>query len=247
MASSSSSTLSFRYSRPLPPGAVNACTAHSAAVKALCWSPSRADILATGGGLGDRSIRLWNVSKSMEAGPICCSSSSFQNLPSSLSSPSPPTPQQHQQRSVAMEVDHVGGGGGAAQPPPPSSGRLVPDGQVSGLFWNEFTNEIASVHGATGNQMAMWRLKGPLVGRNPAACLMPLWVSGGQGHEGDYVRPLYTTLSPDGTTIAAGCSDETIRFWTLFPSPPRDSSDAVVMCGPVDLGMQWTMPLNTIR
>ena len=34
---------------------------HTAAVKALDWSPFRHDILASGGGLADRTIKLWNT------------------------------------------------------------------------------------------------------------------------------------------------------------------------------------------
>ena len=34
---------------------------HTAAVKALAWSPHQHGLLATGGGTADRSIRLWNT------------------------------------------------------------------------------------------------------------------------------------------------------------------------------------------
>lgn len=36
-------------------------TEHTAAVKALAWSPHRNSILATGGGSTDKSIKLWNT------------------------------------------------------------------------------------------------------------------------------------------------------------------------------------------
>ena len=35
---------------------------HTAAVKALAWSPHKHNILATGGGTADKSIRMWNTS-----------------------------------------------------------------------------------------------------------------------------------------------------------------------------------------
>ncbi|CAL8074751.1 unnamed protein product [Orchesella dallaii] len=35
---------------------------HQAAIKAMCWSPSHSNVLATGGGTNDRCIKLWNVS-----------------------------------------------------------------------------------------------------------------------------------------------------------------------------------------
>lgn len=37
--------------------------AHKAGVKALCWSATQRDILITGGGLADRTIRSWNVGR----------------------------------------------------------------------------------------------------------------------------------------------------------------------------------------
>lgn len=36
--------------------------AHTAAVKALAWSPHQANLLASGGGTADRTIRFWNTS-----------------------------------------------------------------------------------------------------------------------------------------------------------------------------------------
>jgi cell division cycle 20-like protein 1 (cofactor of APC complex) len=37
-------------------------SAHSAAVKAIAWSPHQYNLLATGGGTADRCIRFWNTS-----------------------------------------------------------------------------------------------------------------------------------------------------------------------------------------
>ena len=34
---------------------------HSAAVKALAWSPHKTTLLATGGGSTDKSIKLWDI------------------------------------------------------------------------------------------------------------------------------------------------------------------------------------------
>lgn len=41
-------------------------TAHKAAVKALGWCPDRADVLATGGGTADRTVKIWKVSGAKE-------------------------------------------------------------------------------------------------------------------------------------------------------------------------------------
>lgn len=40
----------------------HAFTAHTAAVKALAWSPHQSSLLASGGGTADRCIRFWNTS-----------------------------------------------------------------------------------------------------------------------------------------------------------------------------------------
>jgi len=50
---------------------------HKAAVKALAWSPHQAGVLASGGGVADRCIHLWNTTndvtmKSVETGSQVC-------------------------------------------------------------------------------------------------------------------------------------------------------------------------------
>jgi cell division cycle 20-like protein 1 (cofactor of APC complex) len=50
---------------------------HTAAVKALAWSPHKSSLLATGGGSTDKSIKLWNTSemscvKSCDTGSQVC-------------------------------------------------------------------------------------------------------------------------------------------------------------------------------
>lgn len=36
---------------------------HTAAVKAIAWSPHKSGLLATGGGTQDRTIKFWNTTK----------------------------------------------------------------------------------------------------------------------------------------------------------------------------------------
>lgn len=53
-------------------------TDHRAAVKALAWSPHEANLLASGAGTGDRTIKLWNAStgamlNSVDTGSQVCS------------------------------------------------------------------------------------------------------------------------------------------------------------------------------
>jgi len=50
---------------------------HTAAVKALAWSPHRNSLLATGGGSTDKSIKLWDTgemvcTKTVETGSQVC-------------------------------------------------------------------------------------------------------------------------------------------------------------------------------
>ena len=47
---------------------------HTAAVKALAWNPHRTNILATGGGTSDRTIRFWNLHDAREI--LCVDSGS---------------------------------------------------------------------------------------------------------------------------------------------------------------------------
>ncbi|KAI5180986.1 cell division cycle 20-like protein 1, cofactor of APC complex [Nematocida sp. AWRm80] len=45
---------------------VHTIEAHKAAVKAIGWCPDRSNILATGGGTADRTVKIWNVSGNKE-------------------------------------------------------------------------------------------------------------------------------------------------------------------------------------
>ena len=47
-----------------------ALTAHRAAVKALSWAPFQSNLLATGGGSGDRHLRFWNTQTGCELNSI---------------------------------------------------------------------------------------------------------------------------------------------------------------------------------
>lgn len=54
------------------------CTDHLAAVKALAWSPHQRNVLATGGGTADRTIKIWNAANgkclnSVNTGSQVCS------------------------------------------------------------------------------------------------------------------------------------------------------------------------------
>jgi cell division cycle 20, cofactor of APC complex len=71
-SSSTNRTLGSHSSHPR-----HQITAHTAAVKALAWCPFQRNILASGGGTADRTIRLWNTQSgqnlfSMDTGSQVC-------------------------------------------------------------------------------------------------------------------------------------------------------------------------------
>jgi cell division cycle 20-like protein 1 (cofactor of APC complex) len=42
---------------------------------------------------------------------------------------------------------------------------------------------------------------------------------------GHTYRVLYLAMNPEGDTIVTGAGDETLRFWSVFPSSPQQSSE----------------------
>lgn len=75
--------------------------------------------------------------------------------------------------------------------------------QVCNIAWSKNANEIVSTHGYSQNQIVVWRY--PTMSK-----LVTL-----TGHT---FRVLYLATSPDGQTIVTGAGDETLRFWSVFPS-----------------------------
>ena len=73
--------------------------------------------------------------------------------------------------------------------------------QVCSLVWNKYEKEIISSHGYSKNQLTLWKY--PQMTK----------ITELTGH---LERVLYMALSPDGTTIVSGASDETLRFWKVF-------------------------------
>lgn len=81
--------------------------------------------------------------------------------------------------------------------------------QVCNLVWSKNVNELVSTHGYSQNQIIVWRY--------PAMSKLATLT----GHT---FRVLYLAISPDGQTIVTGAGDETLRFWTVFPSPKSQSA-----------------------
>eukprot|EP00250_Pteridium_aquilinum_P008694 c18141_g1_i1 orf=281-1864(+) len=117
---------------------------HTAAVKAIAWSPHQHGLLASGGGTADRCIRFWNTATSSHLN--CVDTGSQATL------------------DLCLDV-------------------VVADG----FFDSAVFVQLATLTGHT-------------------------------------FRVLYLAISPDGQTIVTGAGDETLRFWTVFPSPKSQNN-----------------------
>ena len=122
---------------------------HTAAVKALAWSPHQNGLLLSGGGNNDKTIKFWNTLT-----------------------------------YKCIKSKYTGS-------------------QVCNLLFSKNSNEFVSTHGFSNNQIIIWKY--PEL--NKVTIL-----------EGHATRVLYLTISPNGETIVTGAGDETLRFWTAFPS-----------------------------
>ena len=73
--------------------------------------------------------------------------------------------------------------------------------QVTSIIWSQQYKELTSTHGFPYYQVSVWHY--PSLKK-----LADL-----EGHE---ARVLHSTVSPDGTTVATGASDESLRFWKVW-------------------------------
>ncbi|SBT76095.1 cell division cycle protein 20 homolog, putative [Plasmodium ovale] len=80
--------------------------------------------------------------------------------------------------------------------------KINTNSQVSNILWSKNTHEFISTHSYSNSQIIIWSY--PELKKITALT----------GHK---LRVLYASLSPDGTSIASGSPDETIRFWNVFP------------------------------
>ncbi|CAN4077842.1 unnamed protein product [Withania somnifera] len=85
--------------------------------------------------------------------------------------------------------------------------------QVCNLVWSKNVNELVSTHGYSQNQIIVWRY--PTMSK----------IATLTGHT---YRVLYLAISPDGQTIVTGAGDETLRFWSVFPSPKSKNTETEI-------------------
>ncbi len=126
---------------------------HLAAVKAIAWSPHRHNILASGGGTADKTIRFWNTNN-------------FEQI-----------------------------------------SKIDTGSQVCNLVFSKTSNELASTHGYSLNQIITWKL--PNMEKQITLT----------GHS---YRVLYLSLSPDGQSIVTAAGDKMLKFWNVFPPFKND-------------------------
>ena len=109
-------------------------TQHCAAVKALAWCPFRPNLLASGGGTADRTIRFWNTS----SGALRNTVDVWLSLP---------------YRCLCVCVCVYEGRGRqfltrcAAQT----------KSQVCSIVWSRHEEELVSSHGFSHNQLTLWK------------------------------------------------------------------------------------------
>ena len=72
--------------------------------------------------------------------------------------------------------------------------------QVCSLLFNKYEREIISSHGFSKNQISIWSY--PSMKK----------ITELTGHTN---RVLYTSMSPDHSTLVSGSPDETLRFWKI--------------------------------
>ncbi|KAJ9665537.1 substrate-specific activator of APC-dependent proteolysis [Coniosporium apollinis] len=110
---------------------------HSAAVKAIAWSPHQRGLLASGGGTADRTIKFWNT---------LLSPHSHSSITSTAA-------------AAAAAASSPGGVGADRATPPPANllSSLDTGSQVCNLAWSRNSNELVSTHGYSQNQIIVWK------------------------------------------------------------------------------------------
>jgi len=87
--------------------------------------------------------------------------------------------------------------------------------QVCNMAFSRNSNEFVTTHGFSNNHVIVWSYPD----------FTKLGVM-----EGHTSRVLYLALSPDGETVVtgAGATDETLRFWNVFPPAPKGEKSTLL-------------------
>jgi cell division cycle 20-like protein 1 (cofactor of APC complex) len=100
---------------------------HTAAVKAIAWSPHQRGLLASGGGTADRTIKFWNTQISANGPSSIAAAAAFSDEPASPTAPA----------NLISSLDT--------------------GSQVCNLAWSKNSNELVSTHGYSQNQIIVWK------------------------------------------------------------------------------------------
>ena len=81
---------------------------------------------------------------------------------------------------------------------------------MSSLLWNPNDRELLSSHGFSNNQLTLWKYPSLVRAKELT------------GHTG---RVLHMVACADGSMVASGGADETVRFWRVFGEPAAKESN----------------------
>lgn len=116
-------------------------TEHTAAVKAIAWSPHQSSLLASGGGTADRCIRFWNTSNGHQLNSVDTGSQVTEYYLTSF-----------RQLLCSYTISWCY----PAVITSCSSSSLC-NLQVCNLAWSKNVNELVSTHGYSQNQIMVWK------------------------------------------------------------------------------------------
>jgi len=108
-------------------------TEHTAAVKAIAWSPHQSGLLVSGGGTADRCIRFWNTTNGHQLNSVDTGSQVY-FFPIFF----------HWDIWSILKQENI-------------STSLMHDMQVCNLVWSKNVNELVSTHGYSQNQIMVWK------------------------------------------------------------------------------------------
>lgn len=90
--------------------------------------------------------------------------------------------------------------------------------QVCSILWSKYHKELVSAHGFVHNQLVVWSYP---------SCTKLTEL---HGHTS---RVLHLAHSPDGSTVVSAAGDETLRFWKIFNSPPKNTQKKKKISSPI--------------
>ena len=210
---------------------------HTAAVKAISWSPHQNGLLASGGGTADRCIRFWNTQTAsalncVDTGSQVCNLCWSKNINELVSTHGYSQNQIVVWRYSSMskvwdEPTPISAATDRPSAPPPNGHLSSPGCRPPALPPPRSSSTRPPVPRRRTSRLPLPKVA-TWTGHTLPLPLTPAQVATLTGHT---LRVLYLAMSPDGQTIVTGAGDETLRFWNVFPGPKTkgDASHATSM------------------